>query len=148
MVQFGTPAPVYVAPAPVYAAPVIYRGAPRWHDRFDRHFHRDHRDFRDHRWHHDYRDRHAARQRLVKMPGGPRRFTSRRPRYHPSAYRVVCDNAAMRIWVDADACPNPIKEILFRAAERMKIAVTLVANKPLRTPPSALISAPSGGGRL
>jgi hypothetical protein len=58
MVQFGTPAPVYVAPAPVYAAPVIYRGAPRWHDRFDRHFHRDHRDFRDHRWHHDYRDRH------------------------------------------------------------------------------------------
>jgi len=46
----------------------------------------------------------------------------------------------MRIWVDADACPNPVKEILFRAAERMKIAVTLVANKPLRTPPSAYIS--------
>jgi uncharacterized protein len=46
----------------------------------------------------------------------------------------------MRIWVDADACPNPIKEILFRAAERMRIALTLVANKPLRTPPSAFIN--------
>lgn len=46
----------------------------------------------------------------------------------------------MRIWVDADACPNPIKEILFRAADRLKIALTLVANKPLRTPPSAHIN--------
>jgi len=46
----------------------------------------------------------------------------------------------MRIWVDADACPNPIKEILFRAAERLKIALNLVANKPLRTPPSAYIN--------
>ena len=46
----------------------------------------------------------------------------------------------MRIWVDADACPNPIKEILFRAADRMRIALTLVANKPLRTPPSAYIN--------
>ena len=46
----------------------------------------------------------------------------------------------MRIWGDADACPNPIKEILFRAAERLKIALTLVANKPLRTPPSAYIN--------
>ena len=46
----------------------------------------------------------------------------------------------MRIWVDADACPNPIKEILFRAAERLKIQLTLVANKPLRTPPCAYIN--------
>ncbi len=46
----------------------------------------------------------------------------------------------MRIWVDADACPNPTKEILFRAAERLKIQLTLVANKPLRTPPSACIN--------
>ena len=46
----------------------------------------------------------------------------------------------MRIWVDADACPNPIKEILFRAAERLKTQLTLVANKPLRTPPSAYIN--------
>ena len=46
-----------------------------------------------------------------------------------------------RIWVDADACLNPIKEILLRAAERLKITLTLVANKPLRTPPSAYVNA-------
>ncbi|HEY4145401.1 YaiI/YqxD family protein [Pinirhizobacter sp.] len=43
------------------------------------------------------------------------------------------------IWVDADACPVVIKEILFRAAEREKITVTLVANQWLRTPPSRYI---------
>jgi len=42
----------------------------------------------------------------------------------------------MQIWVDADACPVVIKEILFRAAVRTQTAVTLVANAPLRTPPS------------
>lgn len=42
----------------------------------------------------------------------------------------------MQIWVDADACPNVIKEILFRAAERVCVSLTLVANQPLRTPPS------------
>jgi len=47
----------------------------------------------------------------------------------------------MRIWVDADACPQPIKEILFRAAERQKILTTLVANKLLRTPPSGFVQA-------
>lgn len=47
----------------------------------------------------------------------------------------------MHIWVDADACPNPIKEILFRAAERVRVPLTLVANQPLRTPRSAYISA-------
>lgn len=41
----------------------------------------------------------------------------------------------MRIWVDADACPKVIKEILFRASERVGIALTLVANAPLRVPP-------------
>jgi len=45
----------------------------------------------------------------------------------------------MRIWVDADACPRVIKEILFRAAERKQVQLTLVANQPLRTPPSAYI---------
>ena len=45
----------------------------------------------------------------------------------------------MRIWVDADACPGVIKEILFRAAERVGVELTLVANQPLRTPPSKLI---------
>lgn len=53
----------------------------------------------------------------------------------------------MQIWVDADACPVVIKEILFRAAERTKITTTLVANQFLRTPASAYIKAmqvPSG----
>ena len=45
----------------------------------------------------------------------------------------------MQIWVDADACPVVIKEILFRAAERTKITTTLVANQFLRTPASPYI---------
>lgn len=45
----------------------------------------------------------------------------------------------MHIWVDADACPVVIKEILFRAAERAQVHMTLVANKALRTPPSRFI---------
>jgi len=46
----------------------------------------------------------------------------------------------MQIWVDADACPKVIKEMLFRAAERRQVRVTLVANKALYTPPSPLIT--------
>ncbi|ESE42145.1 YaiI/YqxD family protein [Shewanella decolorationis] len=45
-----------------------------------------------------------------------------------------------KIWVDADACPNPIKEILFRAAERKSLPLVLVANQMLRVPPSPYIS--------
>ncbi len=45
----------------------------------------------------------------------------------------------MQIWVDADACPKVIKEILFRTAERLKISVILLANSALRTPPSPYI---------
>ena len=45
----------------------------------------------------------------------------------------------MRIWVDADACPRVIKEILFRAALRKKIQLTLVANQALRFPISNYI---------
>ncbi|WP_373017857.1 YaiI/YqxD family protein [Thiomicrorhabdus sp.] len=45
----------------------------------------------------------------------------------------------MKIWVDADACPVVIKEILFRAAERSQITTTLVANHSLRIPPSRFI---------
>ncbi|MEH4658758.1 YaiI/YqxD family protein [Phytobacter diazotrophicus] len=45
----------------------------------------------------------------------------------------------MAIWVDADACPNMIKEILFRAAERTQTPVTLVANQNIRVPPSRFI---------
>ncbi|MCB5183929.1 YaiI/YqxD family protein [Methylobacillus gramineus] len=47
----------------------------------------------------------------------------------------------MQIWVDADACPVVIKEILFRAADRSGMMVTLVANKLLRVPPSPYIRA-------
>lgn len=42
----------------------------------------------------------------------------------------------MHIWVDADACPKVIKEILYRVAEKRKIPLTLVANKPLWAPVS------------
>ncbi len=45
----------------------------------------------------------------------------------------------MKIWVDADACPVVIKDILFRAAERTKLELTLVANRSVRTPPSLYI---------
>src|SRR5947207_4565220 len=47
----------------------------------------------------------------------------------------------MQIWVDADACPGEIKELLYRAAERMKIRLTLVANQSLRIPRSEFIEA-------
>ena len=53
----------------------------------------------------------------------------------------------MKIWVDADACPVVIKEILFKAADRTKIAITLVANHYIRVPPSPFIKfiqVPSG----
>jgi uncharacterized protein YaiI (UPF0178 family) len=40
----------------------------------------------------------------------------------------------MQIWVDADACPAVIRDILFRAAERTGVQMTLVANKPTRVP--------------
>ncbi len=45
----------------------------------------------------------------------------------------------MQIWVDADACPGEIKELLFRAARRTKTKVTLVANQPMRVPGSEYI---------
>jgi len=47
----------------------------------------------------------------------------------------------MNIWVDADACPAVIKDILYRAAQRLRQPLTLVANQMLRTPPSPLIRA-------
>ena len=47
----------------------------------------------------------------------------------------------MTIWVDADACPKVIKDILFRAAERRKVNVTLVANHALPTPPTRYVTA-------
>ena len=47
----------------------------------------------------------------------------------------------MNIWVDADACPVAIKNVLFRAAERTQTALTLVANQAIKTPPSRVIRA-------
>ena len=46
----------------------------------------------------------------------------------------------MKIWVDADACPVAIKEILFRAAERTGIQLTLIANQLIKTPPASNIT--------
>lgn len=45
----------------------------------------------------------------------------------------------MHIWIDADACPNPIKEIIYRAADRKQLYVTLVANQWLKIPSSPFI---------
>lgn len=52
---------------------------------------------------------------------------------------IVKEEHRFQIWVDADACPKVVKEILFRAAQRMSIKLTLVANHALTTPPSPLI---------
>ncbi|MBY0500203.1 MAG: YaiI/YqxD family protein [Nitrosomonas sp.] len=45
----------------------------------------------------------------------------------------------MKIWIDADACPAAIKEILFRAAERTRRQLILIANHPVYVPPSPFI---------
>ena len=45
----------------------------------------------------------------------------------------------MQIWVDADACPDEIKELLFRASKRTQTKVTLVANQAMRTPSSEFV---------
>jgi uncharacterized protein YaiI (UPF0178 family) len=47
----------------------------------------------------------------------------------------------MKIWVDADACPAVIKDILYRAANRVQVPLTLIANQMLRVPPSPWIRA-------
>lgn len=47
----------------------------------------------------------------------------------------------MQVLVDADACPVVVKDILFRAAKRTEVCVTLVANQYLRTPPSRFVKA-------
>ncbi|AVR95429.1 YaiI/YqxD family protein [Pseudoduganella armeniaca] len=47
----------------------------------------------------------------------------------------------MQVWVDADACPGVVKEILYRVAERVQMNVTLVANQLLRVPPSKYVRA-------
>ena len=52
----------------------------------------------------------------------------------------------MQIWVDADACPRPIKEILYRVAQRREVVVTLVANHPLGVPKGPRLRAVQVGG--
>jgi uncharacterized protein YaiI (UPF0178 family) len=47
----------------------------------------------------------------------------------------------MQIWVDADACPAAVKDILFRVADRLALQVTLVANQLIRVPGSRFIRA-------
>jgi len=47
----------------------------------------------------------------------------------------------MRIWIDADACPGPVKEILFRAADRVRVESILVANHYLKIPRSPFVKA-------
>jgi hypothetical protein len=47
----------------------------------------------------------------------------------------------MRIWIDADACPKAVREIVLRASERLRIPVTFVANQPVRTPKLAWVDA-------
>ena len=54
---------------------------------------------------------------------------------------AISEPRGLQIWVDADACPVVIKEILFRAAERTQLMTTLVANKLMRVPPSPYIRA-------
>ncbi len=50
-------------------------------------------------------------------------------------------NNTVRIWVDADACPRAVKDVIYRAARRTQIATTFVANQMLLTPPSPYIKA-------
>ncbi len=66
-------------------------------------------------------------------------------RYHPNPVMIdsgFCQNPRalfMQIWVDADACPNVIKNILYRASHRLQIPLTLVANQALNVQRSPLI---------
>lgn len=47
---------------------------------------------------------------------------------------------SVRIWIDADACPNPVKELVFRTSRKREVPVIVVANQTLRAPESKLIS--------
>lgn len=54
-------------------------------------------------------------------------------------YCIQRGGAILKIWIDADACPGAVKDILFRASERTGVPMTLVANHPMRVPPSRLV---------
>ena len=54
----------------------------------------------------------------------------------------------MKIWVDADACPGPVREILLRASQRLKVPTVFVANKRLTLPRSEFVSTVQVGAGL
>lgn len=54
--------------------------------------------------------------------------------------RKVIPNRKFKIWIDADACPKVVKEIIYKASSRLKIQVILVANNYMATPRDSLIS--------
>lgn len=54
----------------------------------------------------------------------------------------------MKIWVDADACPGPVRDILLRAAQRLRVRIVFVANKRLNLPVSELVSSVQVGAGL
>jgi len=54
----------------------------------------------------------------------------------------------MKLWVDADACPREVKDVIFRAAERLQIACVLVSNSDLRLPRSSFVSSVRVGAGL
>jgi hypothetical protein len=56
--------------------------------------------------------------------------------------------ARMKIWVDADACPGPVRDILLRAAQRLGVSTVFVANKRLSLPRSELVSTVQVGAGL
>ena len=53
----------------------------------------------------------------------------------------MAESTKPTIWIDADACPGVIKDIIFRASKRLQISVVLVANQSIRVPESKLITA-------
>ena len=52
----------------------------------------------------------------------------------------TADMASFRIWIDADACPKAIKDIIFRTSKRLRVPVVLVANQSMQIPKSDLVS--------
>jgi uncharacterized protein YaiI (UPF0178 family) len=65
------------------------------------------------------------------------------PRFYSQfngGFPVEINMNVSKVWVDADACPKVIKEILFRAADRAQVHLTLVANQPLSVPGSKFIN--------
>ena len=48
-------------------------------------------------------------------------------------------DTSFRIWIDADACPRDVKDLVFRAGERLRLAIVVVANKAMHVPPSPLV---------